>query len=172
MLVNNKIKEKMGFEITVPEGFFISRNEPDFMWIRKELTKNKYDQFYGIFIYTTPYVDTLQFDSNNLISMRDRMLQKYVPGPTDGSFMTTDKEFVPPVIKYISDFPAGFAAEMRGMWCLVGDYMAGPFISYTFSDERTGKLVTIEGYVYYPNHNKRDELLQMQSLLYSIKFPN
>ena len=165
--ITQKIKEKMGFDMTIPSGFFISKDEPDFMWIRKELDKSSY----GIFIYTTPYKDTLQLDRNNLISLRDRMTQQYVPGPTQGSFMTTDKVDVPPVVGYISTFPTGFAAEMRGMWCLVGDYMAGPFISYTFPDNRTGNLVTLEGYVYYPNHDKRDDLLQLQAILHSIRMP-
>jgi hypothetical protein len=165
--ITQRIKEKMGFDMTIPSGFFISKDEPDFLWIRKELEKNSF----GIFIYTTPYKDTLQLELNSLVSTRDRMLQKYVPGPADGSFMTTEKEFVPPVLNYISTYPTGFAAEMRGMWCLVGDYMAGPFISYTFPDNRTGNLVTLEGYVYYPNHDKRDDLLQLQALLYSIRMP-
>ena len=165
--ITQRIKDKFGFDITIPSGFFISKDESDFMWIRKELEKNSF----GIFIYTTPYKDTLQLERNSLISVRDRMLQKYVPGRSDGSFMTTEKEFVPPVVNYISTYPTGFAAEMRGMWCLVGDYMAGPFISYTFPDNRTGDLVTMEGYVYYPNHDKRDDLLQLQSLLYSVRVP-
>ena len=165
--ITQRIKEKLGFDMIVPSGFFISKDEPDFMWIRKELEKNSF----GIFIYTTPYKDTIQLERDNLVTLRDRMMQRYVPGPADGSFMTTEKEFVPPVVNYISTFPTGFAAEMRGMWCLVGDYMAGPFVSYTFPDNRTGNLVTLEGYIYYPNHDKRDDLLQVQSLLYSVKMP-
>ncbi len=165
--ITQRIKEKLGFDITIPAGFFIAKDEPDFMWIRKELEKNSF----GMFIYTTPYEDTLQLELSSLVSLRDRMMQKYVPGPTDGSFMTTEKEDMPPMLNYISTYPTGFAAEMRGMWCLVGDYMAGPFISYTFPDNRTGNLVTLEGYVYYPNHEKRDDLLQMQSLLFSVRMP-
>lgn len=165
--ITQRIKAKMGFDMIIPSGFFISKDEPDFMWIRKELEKNSF----GIFIYTTPYNDTIQLELNNLVTVRDRMMQRHVPGPSEGSFMTTEKEFVPPVINYTSNFPTGFTAEMRGMWCLVGDYMAGPFVSYTFPDNRTGNLVTVEGYVYYPNHDKRDDLLQLQSLIYSIRFP-
>lgn len=164
--IGNRIKEKYGFDMTIPSGFFIAKDEPDFLWIRKELEKNSF----GIFIYTTPYKDTLQLEMNSLVSVRDRLLQQYVPGPADGSFMTTEKEFVPPVVNYISGYPTGFAAETRGMWCLVGDYMAGPFISYTFPDNKTGNLVTLEGYVYYPNHDKRDDLLQLQSILYSVNY--
>lgn len=162
-----RIQDKMGFSMNVPQGFYIAKDEDNFMWLRKELDKNSF----GIFIYSTPYKDTLQLELNSLVSVRDRLLQEYIPGPTQGSFMTTEKEFVPPLLNYVSTFPTGFAAEMRGMWCLVGDYMAGPFISYSFPDNNTGNLVTVEGYVYYPNHDKRNDLLQMQSILYSVKFP-
>lgn len=165
--VENRIKEKMGFEMVIPSGFFISRDEPDFMWIRKELEKSSH----CLFIYTTPYRDTVQFDVDHLVAVRDRMTRSYVPGPSEGSYMTTEKENTPPVVKYVSDFPMGYTVEMRGKWCLEGDFMGGPFISYTFLDDRTGNLVTVEGYVYYPNHDKRDELLQLQSLIYSIKKP-
>lgn len=160
----NRIQDKFGFKLTIPSGFYVAKDEPDFLWLRKELPKNSF----GIFVYTTPYKDTMQLELNSLVSVRDRLLQKFIPGPADGSFMTTEKEFVPPLLNYISTFSTGFAAEMRGMWCLVGDYMAGPFVSYTFPDEKTGNLVTLEGYVYYPNHDKRDDLLQLQSILYSI----
>ena len=162
-----RIKDKMGFSLTIPTGFYVAKDEPDFLWLRKELPKNSF----GIFIYSTPYKDTLQLELNSLVSVRNRLLQQYVPGPADGSYMTTEEEFVPPMLNYISTYPTGFAAEMRGMWCLVGDYMAGPFVSYSFADENTGNLVTLEGYVYYPNHDKRDDLLQIQSILYSIQFP-
>lgn len=160
------IQDKFGFKLTIPSGFYVAKDEPDFLWLRKELPKNSF----GIFVYTTPYKDTMQLELNSLVSVRDRLLQKYIPGPTDGSFMTTEKEFVPPMLNYIATFPTGFAAEMRGMWCLVGDYMAGPFVAYSFPDETTGNLVTLEGYVYYPNHDKRDDLLQLQSILYSVDF--
>ncbi len=156
------IRNKFGFTLTVPRGFVIAKNETDFLWLRRETEKSSF----GITIYAQPYTDTLQFDANSLISARDRIMATHIPGPTEGSFMTTEKEFVPPMVNYINNFPAGYAAEMRGMWCLVGDYMAGPFISYTFVN--AGKLVTVEGFVYEPNAHKRDQLLQLQSILFSL----
>jgi hypothetical protein len=160
------IDKKFDFKMTIPESFFIAKNEPDFMWIRKELDKSGV----GFFIYAVPYTDTTQFDFSNLISTRDIFLQKYVPGPSEGSYMSTEKEFVIPDVKYISDYPTGFAASTRGMWNVVGDFMAGPFIAYTFVDRRTNMLVTVEGYVYAPNQEKRDQLLQMEAILYTLRF--
>ena len=84
--------------------------------------------------------------------------------------MSTETEFVPPLVSYVPDFPAGYAVEMRGMWKVENDFMGGPFVSYTFADKRTGNLVTMEGYYYEPNQKKRNMVLQLEAILYSLKF--
>ena len=164
--IEKAIANKFGFTLTVPQGFFIAKDEPDFMWLRKELERSSA----CIVIYQTPYLDTLQFEVNSLVAMRDMMMQQHIPGPLEGSYMGTETEFVPPLVTTAKDFPAGYAKEMRGMWKVVNDYMGGPFVSYTFADDRTGKLVTVEGYYYEPNQKKRNMLLQLESIAYSLKF--
>ena len=166
--VVSAIEKKMGFTMTVPQGFYIAKDEPDFMWLRKELERSSA----CLLIYQTPYKDTIQFGENSLVAMRNMMLQKYIPGPLEGSYMSTETEFVPPLVKYVPDFPAGYAVEMRGMWKVENDFMGGPFVSYTFADNRTGNLVTVEGYYYEPNQKKRNNLLQLEAILYSLKFIN
>lgn len=164
--IEKSIATKFGFTLTVPQGFYIAKNEPDFMWLRKELERSSA----CIVIYQTPYLDTLQFEVNSLVAMRDMMMQQHIPGPSEGSYMATETEFVPPLVTTVKDFPAGYTEEMRGMWKVVNDYMGGPFVSYTFADSRTGKLVTVEGYYYEPNQKKRNMLLQLEAMAYSLKF--
>ena len=60
--------------------------------------------------------------------------------------------------------------QWRGMWRVVNDFMGGPFVSYTFADNRTGNLVTVEGYYYEPNQKKRNQLLQLEAIAYSLQF--
>ena len=165
--IMNAIQNKFGFSLTIPESFFIAKSEPDFMWIRREMEKIGM----GFFIYSVPYHDTIQLEGNSLINMRNKFMQEYVPGPANGSFMSTDREFMPPQIKSTSNFVTSYAIQSRGMWNLVGDYMAGPFIAYSFVDSQN-KLVTVEGYVYAPNQDKRNHLLQMEAILHSLKFNN
>ena len=107
---------------------------------------------------------------DNIIRVRDSIVEKYIPGPIDGSYMTTDKEFLKPVFKTLPDFPAGYAVETRGLWNVVGDFMAGPFVSYSIVNPESDKIITAEGWVYYPNKDKRDLLRQLESILYSLKF--
>ncbi len=160
------IAKKFGFKLTVPQGFYIAKNEPDFMWLRKELERSSAD----IVIYQTPYKDTLQFEKSSLIAMRNMMEGQYIPGPSEGSFMSTETEFVPPLVTTVKDYPAGYAREMRGMWRVENNYMGGPFVAYTFADARTGQLVTVEGFYYEPNQKKRTPLLQLEAIAYSLRF--
>ena len=164
--IANAIAKRFGFTLIVPQGFFIAKDEPDFMWIRKEQERSSA----CIVIYQTPYKDTIQFSTPSLVAMRDMMMQQYIPGPLEGSYMATETEFVPPLVTNVKDYPAGFTMEMRGMWRVVNDFMGGPFVSYTFADSRTGNLVTVEGYYYEPNQKKRSQLLQLESIAYSLKF--
>ena len=159
------LDKKFGIKMSVPEGFFVAKDENDFVWLRKELDKSGT----GLLIYSEDYTDTLQLELNSIVTKRDILTNKYIPGPTDGSYMTTEKEFVPPVTSSSMTFEAGYATEVRGMWCLVGDYMAGPFISYTFVNPNTNKLITVEGYVYAPNQDKRNLLMQLQAIICDVK---
>lgn len=160
------IAKRFGFELTVPQGFFVAKDEADFMWIRKEQERSSA----CLVIYQTPYKDTVQFSTPCLVAMRDMMLQQYIPGPLEGSYMATETEFVPPMVRPVKDYPAGYTVEMRGMWRVVNDFMGGPFVSYTFANPRSGQLVTVEGYYYEPNQKKRNQMLQLEAIAYSLKF--
>lgn len=164
--IMGQLKKRFGVTMNIPEGYFIGIDKDNFMWIRNEQA----DKSMAFLIYELPYKDTADLNLNNIIKVRDSIVQKYIPGPTDGSYMTTDKEFVKPASKALPDFPAGYAVETRGMWNVVGDFMAGPFVSYSIVDPTHSKIITAEGWIYYPNKEKRDLLRQQESILYSLKF--
>ncbi len=166
--VMEEVYKQLKIKLLVPEGFYVAKTEPGFMWIRKET--NEFSQ--AFLLMQRPYLDTADFSLNRIIRTRDSLVMKYIPGPTEGTFMSTDKEFILPVARKISDFSTDFAVETRGIWNVPGDFMAGPFVSYTFVHPETKMLITAEGYVYAPNKDKRDHLRQLEALLYSISFLN
>lgn len=166
--VISEIENTLDIKLLVPEGFFVAKNEGNFMWIRKEVA----DYGQGLILYVRPYRDTADLSPSRIIKVRDSLLQKYIPGPVGNSFMSTDKEFMPPKSIATNQYVTDFAMETRGVWNVVGDFMAGPFLSYTVVDERHGRLITLEGYVYAPNKPKRDYLRQMEAILYSLEIPD
>ena len=161
-----QLKNKFGISMNIPEGYGIGANGDNFMW----LLQRHDDKDMSFLIYELPYKDTADLNPKNIIAVRDSIVKKYISGPLDGTYMTTDKEFIKPVSKSLPKFPAGYAVETRGLWNLVGDFMAGPFVSYSIVDPTSSKIITAEGWVYYPNKDKRDLLRQQESILYTLKF--
>ncbi len=87
------------------------------------------------------------------------MTKDNVLGPSEGSFMRVS--MVEPPESHRIEFNGMFAVEMRGMWELDGDFMGGPFINYTVLDEQNQRIVTVDGFVYYPNKDKRTLLASL-----------
>ena len=48
--------------------------------------------------------------------------------------------------------------------------MCGPFINYTFIDRANNKVITLDGYVYNPNDDKKNFLRQLEAMFFATKF--
>ncbi len=160
-----KFADKFKLKMTIPAGFYLAKDKPGFMWFK--LDANKYNL--GLMAISTPYKDTAQFSNKSITARLMLFMYDYVPGPTEGSWMSIDTTFVPPVSKHVDDFFVPYTIETRGMWKVEHDFMAGPFVAYTFINPATNELVTLFGYVYKPNKDKRDLLRQVEAILYSTK---
>lgn len=165
-IVTDKVADDFGLKMTIPREFYLAKEEPDFLWIRKE--PEAFSQ--GIVLFSEPYVDTAQFSQASIIARTNRFLKRYIPGSSEGTYMTTSEKFVMPQAEVISDFLTDYAVEVRGLWRVEGDFMSGPFVSYTFLDPRSNQIVTMQGYVFRPNKEKRDLLRQLEAILYSTEF--
>ena len=161
--VMQQFADKFQLKTVIPDGFYIAASKPGFMWIKRDA--NKYNL--GMIAISVPYKDTLQFTNPSIAARIMMFLKNYIPGPTEGSYMTIDTTFVPPVSKVVDDFFISYTVETRGMWRVEHDFMAGPFVAYTFINPATTELTTLLGYVYKPSKDKRNLLRQMEAILYS-----
>jgi hypothetical protein len=168
--LTRKLKNKFGLSLDIPGGFAIAYEDKDFIWLRQTLHKAKQDAELGIMVYTYNYNNTSAFSPENIITVRDSITKRHVPGPTKGSFMAVSDQFFPPVFTRTSDFTTDFAVETRGLWKVVNDFMGGPFISYTFVDPEHERVITLDGYVYNPNGLKRNFVRQLEAIFNTLKF--
>ncbi len=164
--VTAEIAKKFGLKITIPDGFFMAKSETDFIWVRKEVSE--FSQ--GIIIFREPYLDTAQFSKASINARTVRMLKQYVPGSVHESYMTLDETYLVPEPKAVNGFAADYAIELRGLWDVENDFMGGPYVSYTFAEKESENIITVFGYVYHPNNEKRNLLRQVEAILYSTKF--
>lgn len=158
------IKDKFGFNITFPKGYRIIKDINNFMWIRYE----NMDLNQSVLIYNTDYRDTSQFSTKNIIAFRDSICKLNVPGPLPGTYMMTEKLFIP--IRTELNFKDEYAVEHRGLWKVYNDYMGGPFVNISFVNKKDNKFISVDAFIYAPKLEKRLYLRQLEAILYSIKF--
>lgn len=162
--IGREIKKKFGFEMKVPTGYTIRNQKDNFMWISYELPQASL----GVVIYSYPYTDKSDFTAEKLTVKRNEFTA-LVPGPVDGSFMTTSSEMAPEMS--YQRINGRFWAEMKGFWDVEGDFMGGPFVSFSTLDTKTRRVVTLDCYLYSPKQNKRNYMKLLEHLIYTVEFP-
>ena len=164
--VYNVLIEDFGITMKVPPGFQVAEQKKDFTWLRYDTPQIEQ----GIVIYTFPYVSDSAFTMNYLMRVRDSVLKANVPGPTEGSYMATERR-VDQVFN-ILEHNGNYASEMRGLWRLRNDFMGGPYVSLAVLDVVNQRVIVVYGYVYAPNKDKRNYIRQVEAMLYSMELTN
>ncbi len=156
--INEAIARTFGISLNIPAGYKIRNAQQDFMWISYEMPTSSQ----GIIIYTYPYTGQDDFTLENILGKRNSFAKR-IPGPSDGSFMTTVEDAT---IEYriINERPW---AQVRGFWDVEGDFMGGPFTSFTTVDAASDRVICLDFYVYSPQLPKRNYMRALEHIVYS-----
>jgi hypothetical protein len=170
--VRDKILADKNVRMLIPDNCDLLENREDFVWVSRDMSRSKggrmHDVQQGILIYEYPYLDDSTFTKNYLLNVRDSILKANVPGPVDSSWMTTSYVY-DPVFRPIN-LDNEYATEIRGLWRVENAFMGGPFISVSRVDEKRGRVVTAEGYVFAPKFDKREYLREVEAVVKSMEF--
>ncbi len=176
--VEQKVKEKLGVGLKLSDKYSVAKMDGRFGWVRIEAK----DFGMGILMQKYDYKDKGQFEEQRLLDSLDSMMCRYVPGPSEGSYMGVERrrdgengEYLMEIRSQVVPFPTGtYCVETRGCWRLYGgNFMGGPFVSYAVMSPDNKEMVTVTGYVYCPRnkpYTKRDLLMQLESVCYSLEF--
>ncbi|MDR1225634.1 MAG: DUF4837 family protein [Prevotellaceae bacterium] len=163
--IREEVKGRFGFSLYFPFGYTLRRTPGEnFMWISNETETTSH----GIFIYAYPNVGKVVPGKKNILAERTLVLTTNVPGPTLGSYMIASPEIEP--VESTTRFAGQPCRMLRGLWELKSDFMGGPFISYTVVDPSGQRAITLEGYVYAPQKDKRILLRQVDAVLQTLSF--
>lgn len=161
------VQAQWGVQGVWPKDARMAKQEEDFWWVDRQLTRLKggdnHDIQQGFFIHSEPYVSTDQLSLEHVLDRRDALTRKHVSGPTKGSYMATERRYVPAYEEM--EYEGMFALEVRGLWKMENDFMGGPFYSLTLVDEARGRLLTLEGYAYAPYFDKRPYIREVEGLI-------
>ena len=158
------LHDKLGINLSLPNFINKSKVGDQFVW----MSNGSVDARLDILAYRTPFRDAKDMDLERIVAKRDSLTKIYIPGPSEGSYMCVENEVIPPVERHIL-FKGRKCTEVRGLWRTEGDFMGGPFVSRTFVDTLKRETVTVEAFVYAPQHKKRNKIRQVEAGLHSLE---
>lgn len=165
-IIVSNLEKNHNIKLTVPKGYKIYSDTADFVYLLNEYR----DIIEGIIIYSYPYTDEKTFTNEFLMEKRNEFTRKYVPGEVDGSYMTTENRFPPDTFEYNLNGNI-YTKEIRGLWKMEnGMAMGGPFVNITQYDKARKRIVTVDGFVFAPAHEKRNLVHRIEAIIYSLGF--
>lgn len=162
--LEGKLLKEYGWLIYIPADFKVALDRPqdNFVWLR---TSTGSDMERWVFIHWIDNASPAYLNEDSVRAVRNGMTQKYYWATKDSLCVAIASDY------YTSsevNFHGRFAIFTQGLWELNTKGMEGPFINYTFLDEKTNRLYMIDGSVYAPKYYKRNLIQQMDVLLQSF----
>ena len=162
---SERIEATLKIKLRFSTAYRIAKAEGDFFWIRRDTKTGSLNML----LYSLPLEDfkTRKALSEFVFQKRDSIGKKFIPGPVEGNFMTTERAYKP-IFKSttLSGFPA---LETRSLWKIEGAFMSGPFVNYCIEDKKNNRFLVADGFVYAPSVRKRDYMFELETMIRSIR---
>ena len=162
--ITEKLKRKFGIDIIIPSGYTLDLDTTNFVWLER---RGLDDAVQGLLIYTYDKPE-VELTTPFIMAKRNQVTKKYVPGPVANSYMAVENE-MEPYRREIKMDGTNFI-ELRALWKVENDFMGGPFVSFTFVDEKKNKVINVDGFVYAPRLDKRNYIQQIEAVLNTVRF--
>ena len=160
----DSLRKTFGVKVNFPTAYRYAEQRSDLFWMRKELKRSGN---MNITVYEVP-LSTIDKDTltiKNIIRMRDSIGGKKIP-VDDGRFIT-ERAFSPYLQE--TEIDGKFAYETKGVWEVDGRYMSGPFVNYAIRDEVNDRYIVLEGFIFSPSQDQRDNIFELESILRSAR---
>lgn len=184
-VLNKKVKELYGIDITFPSQAGIVSSKGDFLRIAlpdesrpMELSGGNYQTSrtnftqYGLMIWQYAFKDSLQLSYETLLKSRDTILKYNAPHEYEGVYMGT--QYHPAILPVVTELKLNNVQgyELKGLFKFTGEQepSGGLFWSFTFKHPKKDKIITLSSYVDGPPTTSMVPYLRrVQSILYSVK---
>jgi len=158
--IYNYIKDKLKLSFYIPGTFVLNKEDKNTVWFLSESEKTDY--LNNILIYTH---EDKNISSNLILELRESKIKNFIE-TQEGSYMETDKRYD---ICFNKDTSSFFLENsFFGLWRLEGATMGGPFYSKIIRDTINDRLIFLESFLFYPNENKRNIMIQNKTILDNV----
>src|SRR5690606_7956415 len=110
----------------------------------------------SVLIWQQNYTSKSQLTKESLLAFQDSILKQYAPHQKEGAYMTTEYDSLVYPIATILEINDLYTVEIKGQYRMSGRddvFMGGPFISHSFVNPTTNKLITVYGMVHGPSES-------------------
>ena len=162
--IEGKLLKDYGWLIYVQADFQLALNKPEdnFVWLRRSPNS---DMERWIFIHWIENASPELLNADSIKVIRNRLTEKYYRTSDNSAYVVIAKDY------YTTsevNFKGRYAIFTQGLWDLNIKGMGGPFINYTFYDEKSRRLYMLDGSVFAPKYYKRNLIHQMDVTLQSF----
>ncbi len=135
--------KRYGWVIYVQADFQLAQNQPKdhFVWIRRS-PGSSMERW--IFVHWIDNASPAYLNQDSIRAIRNRMTKKYYVTTDDSSYVVIAQDYLTTTEV---NFNGRYALFTQGLWDLNIKGMGGPFINYTFYDEKTRRLYMLDGSV-------------------------
>ncbi len=158
----DSLRATLGVNMKFPTVYKYEIQNENFFWMRRDLKRNGN---MNLTVYEVPLrtLDRDTFTIARIVRMRDSIAGKNIP-VGEGRFQT-ERAFSPYLAQ--TEIDGHFAWETKGTWDIQGKYRAGPFLNYAIKDEKNGRYLVLEGFIYSPSQEQRDNMMELEAILRS-----
>lgn len=163
------LEEKFGVSLKLPSMYKVGKQEENFVWIDRNIKKGTAN----IIVYEMP-ANSFSNDSTlvrDIVAMRDSVGAKYIPGPDvtgKVTHMRTEPAYAPAI--FPTEIGGLKGVEVRGIWDIKNYPMAGPFLTYILNDKKNNRKLVMEGFVFAPATEKRNDMFELEAILKTLRF--
>ena len=163
--IERSLVDRYGWTITFQHDYFVAIDSAEgrFFWMRRA---NPADMERWIFVSWIDAPDPSVLTDNYAMRLRDSLTRQYLQ--TVGNDAHVEIAPYNLEIQNVS-FLGRFAFEMRGNWRFSDKSGGGPFVNYTFYDERSRRIYVTDGSIFAPRVEKKKLILQVDAILHTFR---
>ena len=158
------LHNRFKISLIYPTAYNTVKDTNNFIWIQKEIPKGHMN----LIAYSLSFKALRGNVKKRIPEIRDSIGKTHIPGRLKGSYMITEKAYRP--YFYKTQKGGRLTYLTKGTWEVANDFMAGPFVNYMIKDTLKKRWMVIEGFVFAPASNKRDQIFELNTILDTVVF--
>lgn len=164
--IEAKLLKNFGWIIYVQADFelALSDSSENFVWLRRAPDT---DMERWIFVHWIENGSPELLNQDSILSIRDRVTEKFYRTIDERSYVQAyGDDFIQAAE---TNFLGKYAIMTQGLWSMTDKSMGGPFVNYTFYDEKTHRIYMLDGSIFAPKYHKKGLIQQVDVTLQSFK---